>query len=61
MQDKLENIVQSAKESLKHVEDEKGLQELKVTFLGKKGKLTEILRGMGNVPAERGARQWESS
>ena len=52
MQDKIDIIVQNAEESLKAVEDEKGLQDLKVTFLGKKGKLTEILRSMGSVPAE---------
>jgi len=52
MQDKIDIIVQKAQESLEKVEDEKGLQELKVTFLGKKGKLTEVLRGMGSVPAE---------
>ena len=52
MQDKIDVIVQNAQDSLKSVQDEKGLQELKVAFLGKKGKLTEILRSMGNVPAE---------
>ena len=52
MQDKIDIIVQKAEESLKAAEDEKSLQDLKVTFLGKKGKLTEILRSMGNVPAD---------
>ena len=56
MQKKIDAIVKNASESLKEIKDEKGLQELKVAFLGKKGKLTEILRSMGNVaPEERPA------
>ena len=52
MQEKIDAIVKNASASLKEIKDEKGLQELKVAFLGKKGKLTEILRGMGSVPPE---------
>ena len=52
MQDKIDVIVQKAQESLKNIKDEKSLQELKVAFLGKKGRLTEILRSMGSVPPE---------
>ncbi len=52
MQQKIDEIIKRAQQSLEEIKDEKGLQELKVAFLGKKGKLTEVLRSMGNVPAE---------
>ncbi len=52
MQERIDAIIKNASESLKEIKNEKGLQELKVAFLGKKGKLTEILRSMGSVPPQ---------
>ncbi len=52
MQQKIDEIVKSASEAIQNVEDDGGLQQLKVTFLGKKGKLTEILRSMGSLSPE---------
>ncbi len=52
MQQKIDEIVKTASEALQKVEDDGGLQKLKVTFLGKKGKLTEILRSMGSLSPE---------
>ncbi len=53
MQQKLEEIRSRAVELLASVGlDEKALEELRVRFLGKKGELTEVLRGMGALSAE---------
>lgn len=52
MKEKLEQISKSAKESITNIKDKQELNELKVKVLGKKGELTEILRGMGNLTPE---------
>ena len=52
MKEKLEALRQKAKEGLAAVQDLKQLEELRVRLLGKKSELTEILRGMGQLPAE---------
>jgi phenylalanyl-tRNA synthetase alpha chain len=43
---------QAALAQLAQVTDAQQLQELRVKYLGKKGELTEILRGMGSLSAE---------
>nr|WP_206529492.1 phenylalanine--tRNA ligase subunit alpha [Brevibacillus sp. SYP-B805] len=43
---------QSALAQISQVADAQALQELRVKYLGKKGELTEILRGMGSLSAE---------
>ncbi len=43
---------QTALTQLAEVADDKQLQELRVKYLGKKGELTEILRGMGSLSPE---------
>ncbi len=48
----LQKIRQEAETALANVKDNQTLENLRVQLLGKKGKLTEILRGMGNVSAE---------
>lgn len=55
MQDnQLMTILQEAKEQLKRVASVGDTEELRVKFLGKKGKLTELLRSMGSMaPDER--------
>ena len=52
MKDRLEALRQKAKADLAAVKDLKQLEELRVRLLGKKSELTEILRGMGQLPAE---------
>ena len=52
MRERLEALRQKAKADLAAVSDLKQLEELRVRLLGKKSELTEILRGMGSLPAE---------
>lgn len=52
MKEKIEEIKNLAKESIKTAEDLKALDEIRVKYLGKKGELTAILRGMGSLSAE---------
>ena len=52
----LENIKKEYIEKVKSIVDEKELYELRVKFLGKKGKLTEIMKEAKNLsPEERPA------
>jgi phenylalanyl-tRNA synthetase alpha chain len=48
----LETLATSAREAIGTAADEKALEELRVRFLGKKGELSQVLRGMGQLPAE---------
>ncbi len=52
MKEKLEQIRSMAAEKLSAVDSLKGLEELRVELLGKKGALTQILKGMGSLSAE---------
>ncbi|HBI26865.1 MAG TPA: phenylalanine--tRNA ligase subunit alpha, partial [Peptococcaceae bacterium] len=52
MEQEIQRIKDSALADLQDVETEEELQELRVKYLGKKGMLTKVLRGMGKVPAE---------
>ncbi|MBO8164449.1 MAG: phenylalanine--tRNA ligase subunit alpha [Brevibacillus sp.] len=52
MQERLQQLKQAALSRLSEVTDMQQLQELRVKYLGKKGELTEILRGMGSLSAE---------
>ncbi len=52
MKEKLEALRRQALEALETLTDKKSLEELRVKMLGKKGSLTELLRGMGSLPAE---------
>ncbi|MDD4295390.1 MAG: phenylalanine--tRNA ligase subunit alpha [Ruminiclostridium sp.] len=52
MKKQLQAINAEALESLEKVKDIKGLEEIRVSFLGKKGKLTGVLKGMGSLSAE---------
>ncbi len=50
-----EQIANIKKNSIKEIEnciEEKQLNELRVKYLGKKGELTAVLRGLGNLTAE---------
>ena len=52
MQDKIKEIRQMALDELKGISDSQSLDALRVRVLGKKGELTSILRGMGQVAAD---------
>ena len=52
MKEELEKIEKLALEEISKVNDLKELTDLKVKYLGKKGELTAILRGMGNLSPE---------
>lgn len=52
MKEQLEAIASEAMKKLETIKDMKSLEEIRVSFLGKKGKLTGILKSMGALPAE---------
>ena len=52
MKEKLEQIRNYAKEKIEDLKDLQTLNDLKVKILGKKGELTEILRGMKDLTPE---------
>ena len=52
MKDKIEDIKKEVEKKLKDLKDIKRLNELRIEYLGKKGQLTALLRGMGNISAE---------
>ncbi len=51
MNAELERLRESARERIESATDHKGLEELRVSLLGKKGELTTILRQLGTLPA----------
>src|SRR5699024_11513185 len=56
MKEKLQGILQAAKEQLAAAADARALDDARVRFLGKKGELTTLLKGMKDVaPEERPA------
>ena len=52
MKEQLERIQKEAEESLIKVTTIKELEEIRLKYLGKKGDLTQVLRGMGGLSAE---------
>ncbi len=52
MKEQLEQIKKIALEQLNQVTDKAELENIRVKYLGKKGELTAILRGMGKLSAE---------
>ena len=52
MKEQIEKIKSNAIEEIAKITDLKSLNELKVKFLGKKGELTSVLRGMGALEPE---------
>lgn len=52
MKEQLQSISDEALSMLDKVQDMKSLEETRVMFLGKKGKLTAILKGMGALSKE---------
>jgi len=52
MKEKLEAMLTAAKQALADAIDETALQDVRVRFLGKKGELTAIMKGMGGLSSE---------
>ncbi|MFY0543696.1 phenylalanine--tRNA ligase subunit alpha [Brevibacillus sp. H7] len=52
MQTRLQEMKETAIEQIRQAADAQQLQDLRVKYLGKKGELTELLRGMGSLSAE---------
>ena len=52
MEEKINQIRKETEEEISKIEDIHALNEIRVKILGKKGKLTEILRGMGSLSPE---------
>ncbi len=52
MKEKIEQIKQKSMEEIKESMDLKTLEDLKIKYLGKKGELTAILRGMKDLTSE---------
>lgn len=52
MKEKLQEIKNQALQSLEKIQDLGELNDLRVKYLGKKGLITEVLRGMGKLSAE---------
>lgn len=48
---RLEELQRAALDAVGRVDEPAALRELRVRYLGKKGELTQILRGMGGLPA----------
>ncbi|WP_068674583.1 phenylalanine--tRNA ligase subunit alpha [Oceanobacillus sp. Castelsardo] len=52
MQDQLEAIQKEALEKVIQATDLKELQDIRVSYLGKKGSITKVLKGMGKLSSE---------
>ena len=52
MKQQLEQIKKTAEEQLQNAETIEALEEARIKYLGKKGELTSILKGMGGLSAE---------
>jgi len=50
LKDQLESLQSEALAAFAAAENLDGLQQLRVNYLGKKGKLTEVLKGVGKLP-----------
>ncbi|WP_408007147.1 phenylalanine--tRNA ligase subunit alpha [Pseudalkalibacillus sp. A8] len=52
MKERLMTLQEEAVEKIEQASSLKELQDIRVEYLGKKGPITEVLRGMGKLPAE---------
>jgi len=52
MEEKIKGLQQEAIQAIKSVDNLEKLEELRIKYLGKKGELTQILRGMGSLSPE---------
>lgn len=58
MEEKLTAIKEAALNEIASVENSAALEEIRVKYLGKKGELTTILRGMGSLSPEAKTSSW---
>lgn len=52
MKERLQELRQEALKKISQATDLKQLNDVRVAYLGKKGPITEVLRGMGSLSAE---------
>lgn len=52
MKQKLQSIKETVSKELLNIQDLNGLEDLRIRYLGKKGELTAVLKGMGTLSAE---------
>jgi len=52
VQEQLQTLEQEATEKVSNITDLKALQDVQVAYLGRKGSITEVLRGMGKLSKE---------
>ena len=52
MKEQIEKIKKNSLQEINNCKEEKILNDLKVKYLGKKGELTAVLRGMGALSPE---------
>lgn len=50
--DHLPQLVAEARAAIESAEDVQSLDEVRVRYLGKKGEITALLKGLGKLPAE---------
>ncbi len=48
----LDALVSQALEAVRHTEDVNALEQIRVHYLGKKGELTQVMKTLGDLPAE---------
>ncbi|SDU05862.1 phenylalanine--tRNA ligase subunit alpha [Halopseudomonas salegens] len=48
----LDALVAQALEAVQHAADVPALEQIRVQYLGKKGELTQVMKTLGNIPAE---------
>ncbi len=49
----IDKILEQAEEELERIEDPDGIRKLQVKYLGRKGLVTQFLRGISNLPADK--------
>jgi phenylalanyl-tRNA synthetase alpha chain len=52
MKDELEKLLQAARREIPLAKDSASAEALRIRYLGKKGELSALLRGMGSLPAD---------
>ena len=52
MNEQLKKITEEAIERIAFCEDQAGLNEIRVAYLGKKGEITQLMKSMKDIPAE---------
>ncbi|GAA0456501.1 phenylalanine--tRNA ligase subunit alpha [Alkalibacillus silvisoli] len=52
MKERLETLKEEALDQVKSVTEQQALQDIRIHYLGKKGQITEVLKGMGKLAKE---------